>query len=316
MNKNKHKLTFIFGAGTSLAYGFPLGKGLKKQILDLNSEEILETFLADQDTPFSKSTIDKMKKAISKFSTVDEAYQSTNHKDTKKLLEQLVIWEISDKENEETLLNPSKEEKPCYEELWSFIKNYLKITPTTPFLNELINISMFNYERSLAKFFQFKLMDFFDKKVETGEMSSEERNKEIEKIIKTFGFYHLHGTWAGLRNVYKTNNTTVYGKRPNPRSFYSLNFSLFPVDDLNEDFKACLKNLETIDRVILLGCGAHERNFRNLKLIDSNIKVDLFIQNSSEKEKYEILLAKNKNVNYIINSTIKKYLKDLLAELA
>ncbi len=235
-----NETVFVLGAGASSPYGFPLGKDLRKDILELlDIASIQNTY---KQRGFKDSHIQDFMRTLkfSEHKTIDETISKRPQ------FRDIARWSIMDtilrKEVEDNLFNQDNWYSTFFDRLGLNIKDNS--------LNKLTVIT-FNYERSLEHYLKTKI-----------EISVPEH--EVDICLENYNkiqFIHPHGSFGPLDQL-------KYGEFPSDEDgLQSISQSLgFVSDSFDEskDFKLAHGAIKNAFKVYIIGFGYDKRTIERI----------------------------------------------------
>lgn len=275
---NNPKTVFILGAGTSKTYGYPLGDELRKQILSVYKDSLINLqrkvefrdFINESNAfieHFRKSGDKSIDLFLSKFSE----YRIPGIK--------AILYRIFEAERQSIFLdeiyfrNKRNLDNSIIDDWMWYLYNRLTSSLNRVTSYKKINFNniafiTFNYDRSLEHFFYERLENGFNYKVINGSPT---------EVISTLQFEHVYGQIAYL--PWQNNNNFL--------SYDGFDFNYGIVDEYvdnikiigertNENMEDIFDLIKNANKIMFLGFGYDETNLKTLgfpQILSSNQQV-------------------------------------------
>jgi hypothetical protein len=250
------KITFILGAGASVPYDFPTGKGLVQDIVEQFADyDIYKTAFG-----WNKSDILELKKALkfSGLSSIDSFLENRDEYLDKGLL--FIIWAIGRRESVENLFSYKSDN--WYRYLFNRFKSKLG-----DFYSNKVSFITFNYDRSLEVFLEKSLQYTL-----YGHSLLEQTRKTLFEELNKIEIVHVYGQ-AGHLPWQSASNPKAIREFTGDVSNYDSLWECRQLINLVRDKKALSSNFvrakEIIDKtnyLYFIGFGFDEVNVERLGL--------------------------------------------------
>lgn len=266
------RTVFVLGAGASMPYGFPLGNGLVKEILDRLNED---GPLFDQEM-FRMLISNGNKKELIRDFLMELA--ETDAKSIDEFLEEKVVYinvgkdaiayVISRYENKSTLHvdgDPNETDK-WYRYVWDELSDKASFEEI---MSDRVTFVTFNYDRSIDEFIYDELRNKYPRKTDL----------DYRRTARSIDIIHIHGSIGILSWQPWANESTIpYGFKPESKIDMSY-MSLIKIihEESNSDHTSRAGSLmRQADQIVFLGLSYHDSNLEKLKIDEldlSNKKV-------------------------------------------
>jgi len=294
---------FILGAGSSLPYGFPLAKGLRKKALD-QAINLAKDLDRKMNTDYHSQAIEFTEKfRLSSDQSIDWFLKKFPEflEIGKFLIIDIILKEETISRFREELY-PQFSNQDWYWYLYNEMSKYPKgQTDPKQFLNNKVSFITFNYDRSLEEFFYKSFLN--------GHNFSQ-INEEPLTFFRKIKIEHVYGKVALLdweTDVIEKNQPKIpYGKYvTNAINFDFLKNNIKLIDERDISDKSNLRSLiEKAERIFFLGFSYAEENLQILDIPNSINEKKIIYGTAYDLTENEIKKIRLKFGNKIRNEKI------------
>ena len=246
------KTVLILGAGASLAYGFPLGRGLRDLVCDTPGNKENRTARAIADAGYNLDDMMDFVNTIkhSGYTSVDWFLE--DRREYIQIGKAAIAACLIPFENPSKLFPPQAPADHWYELLVNIMAS-----PIEEFCDNELSIISFNYDRSLEYYFL---------RVLETRLNSEERAVDL---LSSFKIVHVHGS---LGELLPTSDTVRhYDPTISPESIKIASNNIIIVGEATDDsesFEEARILLSDAERIDFLGFGYHQESVRRLGIFN------------------------------------------------
>ncbi|HBC88827.1 MAG TPA: hypothetical protein DCZ94_17935 [Lentisphaeria bacterium] len=232
------KTVFIFGAGASNPYGFPLGPQLKNDILNYHDLNVMKYFNANSNM---KNLMPEFKNALrdGDYETID--YFLGRKKKFRELGAFYIVTVIGLKESQSSLFP----QRDLYADIFYMLNVESDSTEIPP-----ISIISLNYDRSLEHFMEHNVKVNCHDEIESHALQK----------VKKLPIIHAHGSFGDISIV-------PYGKVEDAKSVHAAVNKIKIVSDKLDDskeFQEAQRIISEAVNIIFLGFGYHPTTLKAL----------------------------------------------------
>jgi hypothetical protein len=254
------KIVFVLGAGASVPYGFPTGKGLVQGILDIKKSDVpgrLQGLMCDAvcgQMGFHRNIVRALQVSLlhSQVASIDEFLSQPAHAGYMEIGRFLIAALLVPMEKSENLFKDGDgPNKNWYQLVWQHLRDYGSIDAIIKHAS--ICFITFNYDRSLEHYLYTVLRHH-----------CEADTTQIERFIEN-NIFHVHGSLGSYRGIggapyrqYLPRTTLDTIKR----AMQGIKI-VHEVDDFPRHAEI-VSRLQDADRIVFLGCQYHGENVRKL----------------------------------------------------